>query len=277
MRRGVRTLSIHPRAIANELRYARVARRRKRLAPSSVYLDLHQRYREVQHPEMEKLERQLGFHIDPEVLDEFALHLQVVVKESALNWQHGRLLYAVLRRYVDDSSRTVRRNLRILETGTARGFSAMCMSRALGDSGAAGCILSVDRLSHNIPILWNCIDDCDGPQSRESLLARWPADRDRCLFLSGKSRVVLSSLGASRIHFAFLDAEHTKNAVLDEFDFVKARQEVGDIVVFDDVTPRKFPEIVDAVSAIEMEGQYAVQRIQVSQERGYAIARRRAE
>lgn len=265
------------RNIIAEWNYFRRAKRRNSFAPSDLYVELYERYRKVPYPAMARLEREIGFHIEPKVLDEFALHLQVVAKKSDLNWQHGRLLYSLLRRYVHDASRAGEKDFRILETGTARGFSAMCMSRALADSGTTGCILTVDRLPHHAPMLWNSIDDRDGPKSRESLLARWPADRDRCVFLSGRSSVVLRSFGVSRIHFAFLDAEHTKDAVLEEFGFVEARQNPGDIVVFDDVTPTKFPGIVDAVDAIEAKGRYAVERVQVSQDRGYAIARRRMD
>jgi hypothetical protein len=84
----------------------------------------------------------------------------------------------------------------------------------------------------------------------------------------------LSSLGISRIHFAFLDGEHSEEAVLREFAFVEVRQELGDVVVFDDVTPSKFPGIVAAVTAIERDGRYHVTRISSSDKRGYAIARR---
>lgn len=267
-------MSFLTRSLSTNWYYWRQTKRRRIYAPTALYCDLHARYRRVQHPEMERLEGELGFQIEPDFLDDLALHLQVTKKSSELNWQHGRMLYSLLRRYVHDASRAGTGDFRILETGTARGFSAMCMSRALADSGASGCIMTVDRLPHDVPMLWNCIDDRDGPKTRASLLSPWSVDRDRCVYLSGKSGAVLSSLGVSRIHFAFLDAEHTKKAVLEEYNFVAARQVAGDIVVFDDVTPNRFPGIVDAVAAIEGDGRYSVERILVSEDRGYAIARR---
>ena len=63
-------------------------------------------------------------------------------------------------------------------------------------------------------------------------------------FYSRLDRYKLASLGISRINFAFLDAQHTKEDVLKEFKFVSKRQLNGDIVVFDDVTYDSFQEFV---------------------------------
>src|SRR3546814_8877197 len=62
----------------------------------------------------------------------------------------------------------------IFETGTARGFSALCMARALQDAGAGGYVVTVDQLPHDRPMLWNCIDDHEGPRTRAQLLSDYP-------------------------------------------------------------------------------------------------------
>src|SRR3546814_5099559 len=74
--------------------------------------------------------------IDRGWMEQLALHTQVVIKQIRLNYNHGRLLYAVLRRYLAEcrSEQAV-----IFETGTARGFSALCMARALQEIGSASC------------------------------------------------------------------------------------------------------------------------------------------
>ena len=42
----------------------------------------------------------------------------------------------------------------IVETGTARGFSSICMSKALIDQKKSGKIISLDCISHNEKIFW---------------------------------------------------------------------------------------------------------------------------
>jgi hypothetical protein len=73
-----------------------------------------------------------------------------------------------------------------------------------------------------------------------------------------------------RIHFAFLDAQHVKRAVLNEFATVASRQRRGDMIVFDDVTPQAYPGVVAAVNEIEAEGAYRVERLTISSQRAYA-------
>src|SRR3546814_7836254 len=123
------------------------------------------------------------------------------------SYNHGRLLYAFLRRYLAEcrSEQAV-----LFETGTARGFSALCMARALQDEGAGGYVVTVDQLPHDRPMLWNCIDDHEGPRTRAQLLSDYPELLSRIVFLRGRSDEVIKTLGLSRINFAFLDATHTE-------------------------------------------------------------------
>ena len=243
-------------------------------ASRQTYLELYENAKIVSFPEMDEIEQQQGFAIDRRWLDEVALHTQIVIKESKLNYQHGRMLYAMLRRYIADTSGHNTGPVTILETGTARGFSALCMARALIDANAHGIIVTIDILPHNIPILWNCIDDHDGPKTRQQLLSLWRLELDYVVFIQGWTRKQLARTGLSHINFAFLDAQHTAKDVMAEYTFVRDRQQPGDKVIFDDVTPGHFDGVVRAVEEIEAEGLYLIERIQVSGQRGYAVATR---
>ena len=90
--------------------------------------------------------------------------------------------------------------------------------------------------------------------------------------MQGETRKTLLSIGQSRIHFAFLDAEHTEKDVISEYNYVSNIQKSGDIIVFDDVTPDTFPGVVKAINYIEKLGKYKVQEILSSKKRGYAVA-----
>ena len=50
----------------------------------------------------------------------------------------------------------------ILETGTARGYSSICMSKALNDRKQKGKIFTIDILPNNKKMYWNCIEDHKG-------------------------------------------------------------------------------------------------------------------
>ena len=64
-------------------------------------------------------------------------------------------------------------SVKIWETGTARGFSSLCMSKALSDQKCSGTILTFDLLPHQTKMYWNCIDDQNGPLTRAELLKPW--------------------------------------------------------------------------------------------------------
>jgi hypothetical protein len=244
-------------------------------ASRETYLALAEAARSRSYPEIDALEHELGFAVDTAWLDDLALHTQVVVKASDICYQHGRILYAALRHRLTtlDGAGLVR----CFETGTARGFSALCQAKALADHQRPGEVISVDVLPHRDPIYWNCIDDHEGPKTRHALLEPWSPLRGLVLFLQGDTRVMVERIAVDRLHFAFLDARHTFEDVMREIAFVADRQALGDVIVFDDVTPSLFPGVVRAVDAIvrNPDHPYEVRRIRLTDQRGYAIATRR--
>lgn len=233
-----------------------------------TYLSLFHNAREKEYPEVDRFEAACGHAIDREWLDELALHTQVSVKKSAICYAHGRVLYAAIRRYLD---RNRPKRVNILETGTAKGFSALCMSRALSDANVDGVIVTIDTLPHDRAFYWNAIDDLDGKKTRRELLAPWREWIDRIVFLQGPAREMLRGLSLSRVNVAFLDAAHTRDDVLFEFGVIAEFQEPGDMVVFDDVTPGIFPGVVSAVGEIQNKYDLGLEQIEASDSRGYAV------
>lgn len=242
------------------------------LASADEYRRLFESTRDKAFPQVDAIEERLGFSLDKAWLDELALHTQIVKKKSELAYPHGRLLYALLRSYIEKSGTQF---VQVLETGTARGFSALCMARAIRDSGATGRIVTLDVLPHLTPQIWNCIDDHDGRKSRAELLRPWEDLTRMILFLQGDTLSLLGKIGIDRVNFAFLDAQHLRSSVLHEFGTVAARQSAGDVVFFDDVTAASYPGVVEAVAEIEGQGEYEVERLTLTAERAYAWATRR--
>jgi hypothetical protein len=120
---------------------------------------------------------------------------------------------------------------------------------------------------------WNCIDDNDSIKTRNELLYNYKNLMEKYItFHEGLSINVLKRLKMSRIHFSFLDGGHNYEDVNYEIGYLKRRQCVGDIIVFDDYNKIKFPGIVRAVNQLENEGNYIIDKYRISDERGYAIA-----
>ena len=106
-----------------------------------------------------------------------------------MNYQHGRVVYALIRKYIETSDIKF---INIIETGTARGFSAICMAKAIKDSNISGHIDTIDVLSHLRPQIWNCVDDLDGIKSRKEILAPWQELTNMITFFSCRYSICYS-------------------------------------------------------------------------------------
>ena len=248
----------------------------KLYANKEMYLNLHKAAIESENIEVSRFEKEYGYSINKKWFSKLALHTQACIKKSKLNYNHGKLLYTLLSKYLDTqkTSEKHKSKINILETGTARGFSSICMSKALIDRNIQGHLITIDCISHNEKILWNCIDDIDGPRTRSKLLEYWKDELSNITFIQGWTGETIYKLGIERINFAFLDAQHTKKDVLNEFNFVAKRQMKGDIIFFDDVTAGLFDGVCEAVNEIEIKYPYKIKRLNFSKKRSYAIAER---
>ncbi len=239
-------------------------------ASAAEYRRLWEHAKAQSFPAIDAFESESGAAIDQVWLHQLALLTQVTIKASDLCYQHGRLLYAVLSRYVRAHQG---RPLTIVETGTARGFSGLCLAKALADQGAAGTILSFDVLPHDVAFLWNCVLDEQGPRTRAQLLGDYTALIERHLvFLRGDTKRELSRVSMPRVHMAVLDSVHTYDHVHAEFATIGPRQQTGDVLFFDDYTPDAYPGVVKAADEICAEHGYRTTVITANPRRRYLIA-----
>lgn len=246
------------------------------IADINTYINLHKEAEKNTYSfdDVSQFESTTGYSVEKEWISKLALYTQIVIKKSSLNYAHGRVLYSMLRKYLNTNNNK-KTKINILETGTARGFSSICMAKALSDEDCDGLICTVDILPHNKKIFWNSISDhTKGKITRKELLKDWLNIVDRyVLFLHGSSRILLPKLSFSRIHFAFLDGVHNYDDVMFEFNIISRLQISGDIVVFDDYNIEKYPGVVKAVSYIKLNLGYKLNIIQNTQNsRGYVIA-----
>lgn len=243
------------------------------LAPAAEYRRLWTEARQRSYPPVDRYEAECGIAIDSHWFHELALLTQVVIKRSPVCYQHGRLLHTTLARYARSRAHD---HLNIVETGTARGFSALCLAKALDDTGATGKIVTFDVLPHDVEILWNCVRDAEGPRSRADLLRDYAPLLERYVIVHrGDTKRELAKMSFPRIHFAFLDSVHTYDHVKSEFESIGGRQRTGDILFFDDYTLEAYPGVVAAADEICASHGYSKTVVAADDRRRYLIAEKR--
>ena len=142
----------------------------KIITTEDEYLKIFNKVKNKEYSEVSQLEKSLGYKIDSNWLNELALLTQVTVKESNICYAHGRVLYSLLAKY---SSENKNLSLQILEIGTSKGFSSLCMAKALEDYHHKGNILSLDIIPNDTKIYWNSISDKMEKKTRTELLQKW--------------------------------------------------------------------------------------------------------
>ena len=171
------------------------------------YFEIYEKIIQKKYINIDNYENKIGYKIDKNWIDNLALHTQVVIKKSQINYQHGRVLYSELRNYIAINKLE---KIIILETGTARGFSSVCMSKAISDSSIQGDIHTVDILPNNKKFFWNSVSDFEGPKTRSEILKEWLNYTHRIKFHTGNSVKIIKNLNLDRINFAFFDGSHNK-------------------------------------------------------------------
>ena len=105
-------------------------------------------------------------------IHDLAFETQIVLKKNKIDYDHGIILYYYLRIYISNKNKNEKIN--IFDFGTARGFSALCMSKVLRDTASNGRIYTLDIIPNRKKIYWNTYFDKFGKRSRLNLLSKWP-------------------------------------------------------------------------------------------------------
>lgn len=197
-------------------------------------------------------------------IDTVALDLQICYKHSGsrMLYLHGFVLYAALTNYLKNNPDI--EEINIVETGTARSFSAICMAKALKDSNRNGKIYTFDILKNDVKYFWNCIKDFEGKHMLQELVKPWQELVDKYIvYINGRTDKLLPNLlkEKGRIHFSFLDAQHDYINLKFELDSVNEKQEKGDIIICDDYTflnngKAQYPGIQQALNEFIKNGIY---------------------
>lgn len=239
----------------------------KRTATVTVTAADYQRVFETErghvYPMVDAIERETGYALDCERYTNAACVLACPVKRNPPSWQHGRVLYALTRQYLT----TVTGPVQLLDIGTAKGYSALCLQWALLDAKVHGRVTSVDVIDPAGTARRNTVAECAGPVTLYQILEPWPEAR-KIDFLQMTGSEWLGAY-SGRVHVAFVDGKHTFEAVTKEADLLAERQQSGDLAMFDDCQIEAVDMAVFGLTS------YDVRYVQVLPNRKYAMARRK--
>lgn len=214
-------------------------------------------------PIVDALEVRTGFALERTQLEAAARVLACPVKANPPCWQHGRVLYSLVRQHLEGQ----RGRVLMLDVGTAKGFSALCLQWALNDANVQGTVVSVDVIDPRSRDARNTVAELDGAKTLTEILAPWP-EASAIKFLHSTGVQWLTQY-TGRIDVAFIDGKHTGTVVWKEGALLADRQQPGDLAIFDDV---HLPDVRAAVTSLST---YSVEWMSVLPNRAYAIGRRK--
>ena len=149
--------------------------------------------------------------------------------------EHGLLLYKLIREHSNTS-----RPIVVLDVGTARGFSAMTMARAITDGGLSGHVYTVDIDDHHKSLNWHAAKhEADDPlaglrMTRAEIWDKWFDEDAEIMPIIGKSTEVLKDWKYGHIDLAFLDGSHAYGDVKRELTLLDALVAKDGAIVVDD-------------------------------------------
>lgn len=228
------------------------------------YAAAFERERVNEYPVIDEFERRMGFAVDRDRLEAAARVLACPVKKSPPNWQHGRILYALGRKHLEQSNT----QQLWIDIGTAKGFSSVCMMWALDDAKRRSFsqIYSFDIIDPESRERRNSVED--GKTIDEFVSEFAPPYHDELVDYQPITFPVWAEAISLQqcIDFAFVDGSHQYSGVKADIEAILPHQARGDIILFDDLQKEG---VARAVS--ELQG-YDLEYIEVLPTRKYAIA-----
>jgi len=212
---------------------------------------------------------------DTEFIKNLAYTLQNVFKKNKNSYVHGYLLYSYLAEYLEENSLNNKiQPINILDIGTARGFSSLCLAKALNDKNKSGKIFTFDILPNRSSFIWNSHTDISiGPISRMQLLKPWSELVEKYLvFFSTATFNSLRVVDIPVVHFAFIDGSHFFKDVFFEVNYLINRLDKNSIIIFDDYDEELFPGVVKACNyLLSLERHSSFELVSIQNKRKLAI------
>lgn len=200
-----------------------------------------------------------------EFIDTLAFHTQLPQKKTEINWHHGYLLSLVINKLLEKKN-----NLTVLDVGTARGFSSICMLNSIKQNEGFGKVITVDIIPNRKKIFWNTINDAKKRTRLELLQFYSKLIAGDIIFFNGTSKMAFNFIDVVSIDFAFVDGSHFYSDVLFELEWITKRLTKGGYILCDDYD-ENFQGVVRAVKEISSKYNLKIKVFSSTDKRGYAL------
>lgn len=220
------------------------------------------------YPVVDAFEQRLGYAVKRDELEEAARVLACPVKANPPCWQHGRVLYAMARKFLSGKPSGC---WTFLDIGTAKGFSALCLQWALMDHAGGALtsgVTSVDVIDPDARVRRNTVVELDGSKTLAEILSPWP--ETTWIKFEQSTGIDWLTKFKGEVDVAFVDGKHSGDVVAKEGRLIAERQQTGDAVMFDDI---HLPDVATAVQS--MAAYYELEEVRILPHRAYAIGVRR--
>lgn len=218
------------------------------MSTAADYQRIFDEARAIEYPEIDRFEEARGVRVNREELNAAARVLACPLKVNAPHWQHGRVIYAAALARAAHPAEGL-----FLDIGTAKGFSACVMTWVIATAGRDRKVVSVDVMSPIDPIRRNSVAELDGLKTLDQFVDPFINRQVTTEFHGCGIAAWFYKPPHDRIAFAFVDGKHTYQGVRFEALEIAARQQTGDVIVFDDLQIEPVHRAVRELSGYHLE------------------------
>ncbi len=183
------------------------------------------------------------------------------------NFNHGIILHNLLDNFIKNNNR----NFEILEIGTSRGYTSLCMSQALLDNKDSSKIISLDVI-HNNKKFFQKTYLGNKKVSRLEILENISFELLKNInFIQADSYTDLKKIIFHNLRFAYIDGEHTFKYLIKELKYCNESLLKGGMIVVDDYNEKDFSDVVKCVHFFSDKYNYNLEIIKYGYDSNFAV------
>lgn len=231
-------------------------------------IDFHNFYNEKFH-NFKKKYNQYYHDIKEDKFKKMAIFtgIDLPAKNDGSNFNHGIILYKILDEFIKKKNN----NFEIIEVGTARGYTSLCMSQAINDNNDNSKILSLDVIPNNKKFFQRTYLGNE-KVSRSKILENFSNKLlENIIFLQSDTFSDLDKIVFHNLKFAFIDGEHNYKYLIKELNFCKNNMSDNGLIVVDDFNTSDFSEVVECVKKFSNENNYNLKIINYGDKSNFAV------
>lgn len=187
------------------------------------------------------------------------------------NFNHGIILYTLL----DDYLKKNNNNFEILEIGSARGYTSLCMSQAIINNNNNSKILSLDVIGNDSKFFQKTYIG-NKRVSRFDILKNFSSELlKNIIFIKADTYSDLEKITFHNLKFVFIDGEHNFKYLSKELEYCDRFLLKDGLIVVDDYNEKEFNEVIKCVNFFAKNFNYDLKIIKYGKLSNFAILKRK--